>query len=181
MAQMFRPLALLLVLACAAPGAALAAGADSLQTLTKFFQGTTRSLPSANIDFSITGGYAVLRTGNPDSAGRYAMTSINVARLAPDIYRLDVNLEKPVDRGERIFEQPSFYTEQRSYYFWYNNGERLVFKVGAKKATIPLGRKDVLRVDIQSPDTYVVDRQTMFRNISFDDGPATIHLQLQFH
>lgn len=183
MARLSRCAALALALALVGPSPALAAaapGGDSLPALTKFFQGTTRSLPAASIDFSIEAGYAVLRTGNPDSAGRYAMTAINVARLAPDIYRLDVNLEKPLDRGANIFEQPYFFTEQRSYYFWYRNGDRIVFKVGNQKVALPLGRKDVLRVDIQSPDTYVIDRQTMFKDISFDDGPATIHLQLKF-
>lgn len=40
-------------------------------------------------------GYAVLRTGNPDSAGRYAMTAFNVVKVAPDIYRLDMSLKNP--------------------------------------------------------------------------------------
>ena len=150
---------------------------DSPQSLTKFFQGSVRSLPSPDIDFQITAGYAVLRTGNPDSSGRYAMTAINVARLAPDIYRLDIDLEKPLPRDVPTFEQPYFFTEKRTYYFWYQNGERIVFKVGGKKVALPLGRKELLRVDIHSADTYTLDRETMIKNITFDDGSATIHLQ----
>ncbi|MEL7641084.1 MAG: hypothetical protein AAGU21_15715 [Solidesulfovibrio sp.] len=186
MARLSHCLALVLALALAVPGAgparaaAGAPGDDTTQALSKFFQGTTRSLPAAAIDFSVVAGYAVLQTGNPDSSGRYAMTAINVARLAPDIYRLDVSLEKPLARDVQTFEQPYFYTDKRTYYFWYQNGERIVFKVGDKKTVVPLGRKDVLRVDIKSPDTYVIDRETMLKNISFDDGPATIHLQLKF-
>lgn len=169
-----------LVLFALLAGVRPAAADESPQALTRFFKGTLRSLPSPGIDFQFTAGYAVLRTGNPDSAGRYAMTSINVARVAPDIYRLDLALEKPLPRDVPTFEQPYFFTEKRTYYFWYQNGERIVFKVGAKKVTVPLGRKDVLRVDIHSPDTYTVDRETMFKDLSFDDGSATIHLQLKF-
>ncbi|WP_428565049.1 MAG: hypothetical protein ACP59X_03350 [Solidesulfovibrio sp. DCME] len=176
-------LALALLGAPAAPATAATGspGGESSQALARFFQGTTRSLPAAAIDFSVVAGYAVLRTGDPDSSGRYAMTALNVARIAPDIYRLDISLEKPQPRDVRTFEQPYFYTDQRTYYFWYQNGERIVFKVGDQKAVVPLGRKDVLRVDIKSPDTYVIDRETMLKNISFDDGPVTIHLQLKFH
>ncbi|UJX41561.1 hypothetical protein K9F62_02350 [Desulfovibrio sp. JY] len=153
---------------------------DAAQSLTRFFKGTTRSLPSPDIDFQITAGYAVLRTGKPDSSGRYAMTSINVARIAPDIYRLDLELEKPLPRDVPTFEQPYFFTEKRTYYFWYQNGERIIFKLGNKKVTLPLGRKEVLRVNIHSTDTYTLDRETMLKNLSFDDGTATIHLQLKF-
>ncbi len=166
---------------CPAAGPAPAAGGDeSTQALTKFFQGTTRSLPAAAIDFTIEAGYAVLNTSSPDSSGRYAMTAINVTRVAPDIYRLDVSLEKPLSRDVQTFDQPYFFTDQRSYYFWYQNGERIVFKIGNQKTVVNLGRKEVMRVDIKSPDTYVIDRETMLRNISFADGQATIHLQLKF-
>lgn len=154
---------------------------DSTQGLTRFFQSKTRQLPAPAIDFTITAGYAVLRTGNPESSGRYAMTAINVARVTPEIYRLDVNLEKPLARDVPTFEPPFFFTERRTYYFWYQNGDQIVFKVGARKVALPMGRKDVLRVDIHSPDTYSLDRETMLKNLSFDDGPATIHLQLKFH
>lgn len=159
---------------------AMAANGDSAQSLTRFFQGTTRSLPSPGIDFQVTAGYALLRTGNPDSSGRYAMTSINVTRVAPDIYRLDIALEKSLPRDVPTFEQPYFFTDKRTYYFWYNNGERIVFKVNGKKVTLRLGRKDVLRVDIHSPDTYSIDRETMVKNLDFDDGTTSIHLQLRF-
>ncbi len=175
--------AALLLFAGPCPAAAPApttGGDESTQTLTKFFQGTTRSLPAAAIDFSIEAGYADLRTANPDSSGRYSMTAINVTRVAPDIYRLDVSLEKPLSRDVQTFDQPYFFTDQRSYYFWYQNGERIVFKIGSQKTVVNLGRKEVLRVDVKSPDTYVIDRETMLRNISFADGQATIHLQLKF-
>ena len=163
----------------AAP-AGRASAEETTQGLTRFFQGKSRDLPAAPIDFQVMAGYAVLRTGNPDSAGRYAMTAFNVVKVAPDIYRLDMSLEKPLARNVPTYEPAFYFTENRTYYFWYQNGERIVFKVGDQKAVVPLGRKDVLRVDIKSPDTYVIDRETMLKNISFDDGPATIHLQLKF-
>ena len=186
MSRLSLPVLILLALlpwagaADAAGPASGAGGNDTPQALAKFFQGTTRSLPAANIDFSIDAGYAVLKTASPDSSGRYAMTAINVARVAPDIYRLDMSLEKPLSRDVQTFDQPYFFTDKRTYYFWYQNGERIVFKVGGQKVVVPLGRKEVLRVDIKSPDTYVIDRETMLRDISFADGQATIHLQLKF-
>ncbi|EHJ47348.1 hypothetical protein DFW101_1339 [Solidesulfovibrio carbinoliphilus subsp. oakridgensis] len=153
---------------------------DSTAALSRFFQSKTRELPGQPIDFQVMAGYAMLRTGDPESSGRYAMTSINVSRVAPEIYRLDVSLEKPLARDTWSTDQPYFFTESRTYFFWYQNGEQIIFKVGGKKVALPLGRKDVLRVDIHSPDTYSIDRETMFKNISFDDGPVTIHLQLKF-
>lgn len=153
---------------------------DSTQSLLRFFQGKTRELPSPGIDFQFTAGYAIIKTAAPESSGRYAMTAINATKVAPDIYRLDLSLEKPLPRDVVTNEQPYFFTEQRTYYFWYQNGEQIIFKVGGKKVALPLGRKDVLRVDIHSSDTYSIDRETMLKNITFDDGPTTIHLQLKF-
>lgn len=168
---------LLFLLAAPAPGQA---ADDSTQALIRFFQGKTRELPSPGIDFQFTAGYALIKTNAPESSGRYAMTAINATKVAPDIYRLDLSLEKPLPRDVLTTEQPYFFTEQRTYYFWYQNGEQIIFKVGGKKVALPLGRKDVLRVDIHSADTYSIDRETMLKNITFDDGPATIHLQLKF-
>ena len=100
------------------------------------------------------------------------MTAINVTRIAQDIYRLDLSLEKPQPRDVPVFEQPYFFTEKRRYYFWYQNGTQIIFKVGNRKVTIPTGRKDVLRVDIHSPDTYSIDRETMLAG-GATPGPLT--------
>ncbi|KHK01310.1 hypothetical protein [Desulfovibrio sp. TomC] len=164
-------------------GTALPARAadDSGQTLSRFFQSKTKDLPAAPIDFQINAGYAMLRTGNPESTGRYAMTSINLVKVAPDIYRVDMALEKPLARDIPTYEPPFFFTENRTYYFWYQNGTEILFKVGSKRVPVKLGRKDVTRVDIHPPDTYTVNRQSMLQNISFEDGATTIHLQLKFN
>ena len=177
---------LLLVLLTLTPGVSplvgpVRAADDSGQTLTRFFQAKGKDLPAAPIDFQIIAGYAVLRTGNPESSGRYAMTSINLVKVAPDIYRLDMALEKPLARDVPTYEPPFFFTEKRTYFFWYQNGEEILFKVGSKRVPVKLGRKDVTRVDIHPPDTYTVNRQTMLQNISFEDGSTTIHLQLKFN
>jgi hypothetical protein len=153
---------------------------NSPQALERFFSSRTKTLPSPGIDFTVTAGFAVLQTGNPDSSGRYAMTSINVTNVAANIYRLDLQLEKPQPRETLSFQQPSFYTEQRTYYFWYANGRDIIFKVGGKRVTLPTGRKDVLRVDIHSPDTYTIDRETMLHNLTFNDGATQIVLQIRF-
>ncbi len=153
---------------------------ETTQALTRFFQGKSRDLPAAPIDFQVMAGYAVLRTGNPDSAGRYAMTAFNVVKVAPDIYRLDMSLEKPLARNVPTYEPAYYFTENRTYYFWYQNGDEILFKIGNKRVPVKLGRKDLTRVDIHPPDAYTVIRETMLQNVSFDDGTATIHLQLKF-
>jgi len=154
---------------------------DSPQALGRFFQSKTRTLPAPPIDFQITAGYVVIRTDKPESTGRYAITAFSVSRVAPEIYRLDMSLEKPLSRDVPTYEQPYFFTEKRTYYFWYRNGEQIIFKVGGKKVTLPMGRKAVLRVDIHSSDTYSLDRETMLNKLVFDDGSATIHLQIKFN
>jgi len=166
------------VLVLALPGRALAD--ESTQALVRFFQGQTRSLPSAGIDFEITAGFALIQTGTPDSSGRYAMVASTITQVTSDIYRLDLSLEKPQPRAVPSFDQPYFFTLKRNYYFWYQNGEKILFKVGNKRVTLTTGRKDVLRVDIHSPDTYSIDRETMLRNLSFTDGPDTIVFQIRF-
>ena len=170
-------------LACVLAGTALPARAadDSGQALSRFFQSKAKDLPAAPIDFQVMAGYAVLRTGNPYSAGRYAMTAFNVVKVAPDIYRLDMALEKPLARDVPTYEPPFFFTENRTYFFWYQNGSEILFKVGAKRVPVKLGRKDVTRVDVHPPDTYTLNRQSLLQNIVFDDGPTTIHLQLKFN
>jgi hypothetical protein len=170
--------ALLLGLALAVP--AMAADGESTQALMRFFQGQTRAMPSAPIDFEVTAGFAILHTASPDSSGHYAMTAINVTRVATDIYRLDMSLEKPQPRDIPSWEQPYFYTLTRTYYFWYQNGDTIIFKVAGKRVSLPTGRKDVLRVDIHSPDTYSIDRQTMLHNLTFSDGADTYVLQIRF-
>lgn len=170
-----------LLLCCPALAATAAQDADNPQALVRFFQTKTRSLPSPAIDFTVTGGYAVFQTGNADSSGRYAMNAFNISRVAPEIYRIDISLEKPLGRDVPSNEAPYFFTDKRTYYFWYQNGEQLVFKVGGKRVPVSLGRKEVLRVDIHSPDTYTLNRETMLRNISFTDGPVSIHLQIKFN
>lgn len=187
MNRFFRPRAICrlglagLVLALLAATWVSAETDDSPEALRRFFQSQTRSLPSPGIDFSVTAGYAVLATGHPDSSGRYAMTAANITRVATSIYRLDMQLEKPQPRDITSFEQPYFYTQKRTYYFWYQNGKDIIFKVGNKRQTLATGRKDVLRVDIHSPDTYSLDRETMLRNLTFRDGPDQIMLQIRFH
>ena len=179
MSRFFRAvLPAVLVVALAWP--AWAETDESPQALSRFFQSQTKSLPMAPIDFTVTAGFATIATGNPDSSGRYAMTAINVSRVAGDIYRLDLALEKPQPRDLPSTDQPYFYTLRRTYYFWYQNGEQIILKVGGKRISLPTGRKDVLRVDIHSPDTYSIDRETMLHNLTFSDGPDNYVLQLRF-
>jgi len=175
------PAVLALLALVAAPARPADAAADSGQALTRFFQSKVKDLPAAPIDFQITAGYVMLRTGSPESTGRYAMTAINLVKVAPDIYRLDMALEKPLARDVPTYEPPFYFTENRTYYFWYQNGTEILFKVGGKRVPIKLGRKDVTRVDVHPPDTYTVNRQSLLQNISFEDGSATIHLQLKFN
>ncbi len=46
---------------------------------------------------------------------------------------------------------------------------------------IPILHKEVTRVDIQSMDTYSVDRQKLFKDLSFGDASTAVTLQIRFN
>lgn len=165
-------------------GMARAAGAptaaESIASLENFFKGQESKGVAPAIDFEVVGGFADINTGNTASTGRYFLAASHITRLAGDIYRLDMAFSKKESQDIMDFAPAYYFTENRSYYFWYNNGDRIVFKVGSSQATIPISRKEVTRVDIQSMDTYSVDRQKLFKDLSFSDGKTTVSLQIRF-
>jgi hypothetical protein len=101
--------------------------------------------------------------------------------LTGDIYRLDLAFSKKFEQDIIDFSPTHYFVENRTYYFWYNNGDRIVFKVGTTPVAIPILHKEVTRVDIQSMDTYSVDRQKLFKDLSFGDASTAVTLQIRFN
>jgi hypothetical protein len=167
----------------AAPGHAAgtqAPASDPIASLQQFFKGQEGKSSAPAIDFEVVGGFADIDTGNTDTSGRYFLAASHITRLTGDIYRLDLAFSKKQEQDITDFSPAYYFTENRSYYFWYNNGDRIVFKLGASQATIPVSRKEITRVDIQSMDTYSVDRQKLFKDLNFTDGKTGISLQIRF-
>lgn len=168
------------------PGAkpALAQGqaqpGESIEALERFFVNKETKGMAARIDFEITGGYAEIVTSLPESTGRYFLASHNIQRLGPEIYRLDMSFSRKLDQDIVSFNPPHYFTEQRSYFFWYGNGDRIVFKVGNQKIAVALARKEISRVRITSLDTYEIERQKLLKDIRLTDGATSIVLQLKF-
>ncbi|MDQ7831795.1 MAG: hypothetical protein RDU30_08685 [Desulfovibrionaceae bacterium] len=169
------------LLAASAPAfAAAASGSDPIASLQQFFKGQEGKSSAPAIDFEVVGGFADIATGSTDSSGRYFLAASHITRLTGDIYRLDMAFSKKLEQDIMDFSPAYYFTENRSYYFWYNNGDRIVIKIGASQATIPVARKEITRVDIQSMDTYSVDRQKLFKDLTFVDGNTAISLQIRF-
>ncbi|NDY56164.1 hypothetical protein G3N56_05310 [Desulfovibrio sulfodismutans] len=169
------------LLAASAPAfAAPASGSDPIASLQQFFKGQEGKSSAPAIDFEVVGGFADITTGSKDSSGRYFLAASHITRLSGDIYRLDLAFSKKMEQDIMDFSPAYYFTENRSYYFWYNNGDRIVIKVGASQAAIPIARKEITRVDIQSMDTYSVDRQKLFKDLTFTDGNTAISLQIRF-
>lgn len=167
----------------AASGPALgaaAAASDPIASLQQFFKGQESKGSAPAIDFEVVGGFADIATGSTESSGRYFLAASHITRLTGDIYRLDMAFSKKMEQDIMDFSPAYYFTENRSYYFWYNNGDRIVIKIGSSQATIPVTRKEITRVDIQSMDTYSVDRQKLFKDLTFTDGNTAISLQIRF-
>ncbi|QLA14935.1 hypothetical protein [Desulfolutivibrio sulfoxidireducens] len=159
---------------------AQATGSDSISSLQRFFKGQEAKVSAPAIDFEVAGGFADIQTGSPESSGRYFLSASHITRLTADIYRLDLAFSKKLEPDIIDFSPAHYFVENRTYNFWYNNGERIVFKIGASQVAIPLSRKEIMRVDIQSLDTYNVDRQKLFKDLSFGDASTTVTLQIRF-
>jgi hypothetical protein len=166
-----------------APGPGLAAGpaaSDPIASLQQFFKGQEGKTSAPAIDFSVVGGFADIDTGKGESSGRYFLAASHITRLSGDIYRLDLAFSKKLEPDIMDFSPAYYFTENRSYYFWYNNGDRIVFKIGSSQTAIPISRKEVTRVEIQSMETYSVDRQKLFKDLTFSDGKTAVSLQIRF-
>jgi len=157
-----------------------ASASDSIAALQQFFKGQEGKTSAPAIDFEVVGGFADIDTGKGESSGRYFLAANHITRLSGDIYRLDLAFSKKLEPDIMDFSPAYYFTENRSYYFWYNNGDRIVFKLGSSQTAIPISRKEVTRVEIQSMETYSVDRQKLFKDLTFSDGKTAISLQVRF-
>ncbi|GAB6037922.1 hypothetical protein JCM15519_24810 [Fundidesulfovibrio butyratiphilus] len=164
----------------AKPAAPAAPARDpNAQSLMEFFK--DEELKSAkNLDFKIIGGYADIHTDSAQSSGRYFLAGQNIAAVAPDIYRLDLTFKHKYQRDIIDYNPEYFFTQQRSYYFWYNGGKRLVFKLGSGKKTFDTSKKEITQIKVQSLETYTVERQKLLINLQFKDAGTSVTLEIQF-
>lgn len=180
-----------LVLSLALSGAALAAqkaakapaapqAADqNAQSLQEFFKGETTPSPKF-LDFMVDGGYADIQTETPESSGRYFMAAQNIAAVAQDIYRLDLTFKKKLQRDVIDLAPEYFFTQQRSYYFWYNGGNRIVFKLGSARKEFKIQKKELTEIKVKSLETYSIEKTKLQMDLAFTDGGTKVSLLLKF-
>jgi hypothetical protein len=157
-----------------------ATGPESIASLQQFFKGQESKISAPAIDFEVVGGFADIKTGSEKVPAAIFLAASHITRLTGDIYRLDMAFSKKLEQDIIDFSPTYYFTENRTYFFWYNNGERIVFKIGSSQAAIPLARKEIMRVDIQSLETYSVDRQKLLRDLVFGDASTAVTLQIRF-
>ena len=123
-----------------APAPAPAPDPDA-QALTEFFRQEAEKSPRT-LDFKIEGGYADIRTEAAESSGRYFLAGHSITAVATDIYRLDLTFKRKFQRDVIDLTPEYFFTQQRSYYFWYGGGMKIVFKVGSARKEVKIPRKE---------------------------------------
>jgi hypothetical protein len=187
--KILRTLAFFLVILCAIQALALAKTAKKAvpqdsggedASIVGFFKSEAAQQSYKNLDFQIMGGYADLRGELPEASGRYFLAAHNVAPVSPDIYKLELTFKHKLQRDVIDFSPEYFFTQMRTYYFWYDGGNRLVFKVGGGKKSIKIARKEITHIQVLSPETYNIEHQKNVMDIQFQDGDSHIYLQLKF-
>jgi len=178
-----------LALALASPAAAKkAAGPQSshqpspepnAQGLTDFFKNEAVSSPKS-LDFRIDGGYADIRTDSPESSGRYFLASQVIVAVATNIYKLDLTFKKKYQRDVIDLTPEYFFTQERSYYFWYDGGDKIVFKIGGGKKEYKILKKELSKIQVKSLETYTVEKTKLGMDLVIPDGGIRIFLQITF-
>lgn len=163
----------------AAPKAATTPDQNA-QNLQEFFKGETAPSPKS-LDFVVDGGYADIQTETPESSGRYFMAAQNIAAVAQDIYRLDLTFKKKLQRDVIDLAPEYFFTQQRSYYFWYNGGNRIVFKLGSARKEFKIQKKELTEIKVKSLETYSIEKTKLQMDLAFADGGTKVALLLKFH
>lgn len=182
-------MSLALVLSLAASGLVLAAQKaapkaattpdQNAQSLQEFFKGETAPSPKS-LDFMVDGGYADIQTETPESSGRYFLAAQNIAAVAQDIYRLDLTFKKKLQRDVIDLAPEYFFTQQRSYYFWYNGGNRIVFKLGSARKEVKIQKKELTEIKVKSLETYSIEKTKLQMDLAFTDGGTKVALLLKF-
>lgn len=150
------------------------------QSLYDFFKSEAK--PSAKaLDFQLTGAFADIRTETPESSGRYFMAGSSIVPVAPDIYRLDLTFKKKYQRDIIDLSPEYFFTQEKSYYFWYDGGKKIVLKIGNGKKVFTIDKKELTQIKVKTLETYTVEKTRLDMNMSFTDGGSTIYLQIKFN
>lgn len=182
---------ILIVIVCLSASTALAASKTqkaappaaapdpNAASLTEFFKTEGMQSPKT-LDFQVEGGYADIRTELPESSGRYFMAGQSITPVARDIYRLDLTFKKKYQRDVIDYNAEYFFTQQRTLYFWYDGGKQLVFKLGGGKKAIPIPKKELTEIKVQSLETYTVQKTKIKMDFQIQEGGASIVLQLKF-
>jgi len=152
---------------------------QNAQSLQEFFKGETAPSPKS-LDFMVEGGYADIQTETPESSGRYFMASQNIAAVAQDIYRLDLTFKKKLQRDVIDLAPEYFFTQQRSYYFWYNGGNRIVFKLGNARKEFKIQKKELTEIKVKSLETYSIQKTKLQMDLAFAEGGTKVALLLKF-
>jgi hypothetical protein len=177
---------ILLVLALAVPAAAAGkeagqqpAADPNAQSLTDFFKNEIVASPRA-MDFKVEGGYADIQTETPESSGRYFLASQAIVSVAPDIYKLSLSFKKKYQRDVIDLSPEYFFTQERSYYFWYNGGDRIVLKVGTGRKEFKIQKKELTQIKVKSLETYTIEKTKLGMDMVIPDGKSRIFLQIKF-
>lgn len=148
-------------------------------SLLDFFKNEAVAAPKS-LDFRIEGGYADIRAEAAESSGRYFLAGQSIAAVAPDIYRLDLTFKKKYQRDVIDLASEYYFTQQRTYYFWYDGGNRMVFKVGGGKKEVKIPKKELSEIKVRSLETYTIEKTKLGMNLSLTDGGTKIFLELKF-
>lgn len=149
------------------------------QSLTEFFKGEAAASPKA-LDFRIEAGFADIQTQAAESSGRYFLAGQSLTGVAPDIYRLELTFKKKLQRDIIDLAPEYFFTQFRTYYFWYNGGNKIVFKLGNGKKTYPIPKKELTDIKVKSLETYSIEKTKLPMDLSIPDGGTKIFLQIKF-
>lgn len=149
------------------------------QSLVEFFKGESAPSPKT-LDFMIEGGYADIQTETPESSGRYFLAGQAITAVARDIYRLDLTFKKKYQRDVIDLAPEYFFTQQKSYYFWYNGGNKIVFKLGRGKKEFPIQKKELSQIRVKSLETFSIQKTKLAMDMILQDAGAQIYLQIKF-
>lgn len=164
----------------AAQGTAQAGPDPNAQSIADFFKGEAAAAPK-NLDFSIQAGYADIRAESTDTSGRYFLAGHSLSAVAPDIYRLDLTFKKKFQRDIIDLAPEYYFTKQLSYYFWYNGGSKIVFKVGGAKREFVIPKKELTEIKVRSLETYTIEKTKLTMDLKIFDASAQVYLQIKFH
>ncbi|GFK94707.1 hypothetical protein NNJEOMEG_02554 [Fundidesulfovibrio magnetotacticus] len=156
-----------------------AAPDPNAQSLAEFFKDEAVTAPKA-LDFKIEAGYADIRAETPEASGRYFLAGQALAGVAPDIYRLDLTFKHKLQRDIIDLAPEYFFTQVKTYYFWYNGGNKIVFKLGNGKKAFPISKKELTEIKVKSLETYTIEKTKLPMDLVIQDGNTRIYLQIKF-